>query len=405
MNIQMPSNIEGSNLKIVEMKLADLIPNKLNSELYGDPAKNEALAMLRQSMKLVGLKVPLIVTKSGKMKDGDLRRIILMEMGETTAPCIIETEFESLEILKEKNNIDTEILEKYKTIIYDLKKKETVFSKIIRNDVFNMIHGDLQGKRSDKDADTKKAMDERKQIASKSGITKLNKIRDLVEEAFPGDRDSQDEWLVSQGPKATLKTVLKDAERLAAKTKGGPDETKRFDFIKNMINVYNQTCLDLSHIPDKSVQVVGGSPAFYNMRVSQGFENELGRQNTVAEFVSLLVQHYKQCERILTDDGCIWVNIADVIRNSCYMLTTEKFIIAMDEAGIKLKDRIYWVKASSQPGDGDGSLGNVELLLKFSFCKNPYTDYTWLNAIAQKEDLKYGEGQRVRLSSLQYYRL
>ena len=204
---------------------------------------------------------------------------------------------------------------------------------------------------------------------------------------------------MSQGPKATLKTVLKDAERLAAKTKGGPDETKRFDFIKNMINVYNQTCLDLSHIPDKSVQVVGGSPAFYNMRVSQGFENELGRQNTVAEFVSLLVQHYKQCERILTDDGCIWVNIADVIRNSCYMLTTEKFIIAMDEAGIKLKDRIYWVKASSQPGDGDGSLGNVELLLKFSFCKNPYTDYTWLNAIAQKEDLKYGEGQRVRLSS------
>jgi DNA modification methylase len=81
------------------------------------------------------------------------------------------------------------------------------------------------------------------------------------------------------------------------------------------------------------------------------------------------------------------------------MLTTEKFIIAMDEAGIKLKDRIYWIKSCSQPGDNDGSLGNVELLLKFSFCKNPYVDYTWLNDIAQKEDLKYGEGQRVRLSS------
>ena len=398
------NNSTASKLKVVYKDPKSLLPNPLNNELYSELDNDLHYAELKASILLFGILSPLITTKSGITRSGDLRRKIALELKIRSVPCIEEPEADELKELQEKLSLNDERMDNYRTILHDLHKKDTVYSKLIRKEILEDVYDLKQGKRTELKPDLAAAFKERNKIASKSGMTKLNNLRKDLEAKFKDDKKKQDEWLKSQGPKATLKTVCRDAKQQAANNTEDPDLAKRFDYIVNEINVYNQDCLDLSPIPDKSMQVVCGSPAYLNMRKSQGFENELGTQKSVEDYVELLVSYYKQCKRILTDDGCIWVNISDAIRSSRYLLSTEKFVIAMDKAGIPLRERIYWNKVNSQPGDGNGSMGNVELLLKFSFCKEPYTDYSWLNDIELKEDFKFGEGQRVRLSSFIHVR-
>jgi DNA modification methylase len=75
-------------------------------------------------------------------------------------------------------------------------------------------------------------------------------------------------------------------------------------------------------LPSKKIQVGITSPPFYLLRRygtsttwPDGWEGELGHENHPNEFVRHLLNVFDEVWRVLRDDGCLWVNLADTFNN------------------------------------------------------------------------------------------
>lgn len=69
------------------------------------------------------------------------------------------------------------------------------------------------------------------------------------------------------------------------------------------------------HIPlaDKSVNTVVTSPPYFNLRdygIGEG-NGEIGSENSIDEYVSKIVNVFREVKRVLRDDGTIWIVIGD----------------------------------------------------------------------------------------------
>ena len=71
------------------------------------------------------------------------------------------------------------------------------------------------------------------------------------------------------------------------------------------------------HIPlaDKSVHTIVTSPPYYGLRDYQ-VSGQLGLEPTPDEYIANLVAVFRECKRILRDDGTLWVNIGDSFAGS-----------------------------------------------------------------------------------------
>lgn len=75
-------------------------------------------------------------------------------------------------------------------------------------------------------------------------------------------------------------------------------------------------------LPSRSVQVGLTSPPFYLLRRydtrltwPDGWQGELGHENHPNDFVRHLLNVFDDIWRVLRDDGCLWVNLADTFNN------------------------------------------------------------------------------------------
>jgi len=78
----------------------------------------------------------------------------------------------------------------------------------------------------------------------------------------------------------------------------------------------------LQGLPSKSVQVGITSPPFYLLRRygtsvmwPDGWKGELGHEPHPNDFVRHLLNVFDEVWRVLRDDGCLWVNLADTFNN------------------------------------------------------------------------------------------
>lgn len=66
----------------------------------------------------------------------------------------------------------------------------------------------------------------------------------------------------------------------------------------------------LKTLPDKSVQMCVTSPPYYGLR-DYGVDGQIGLEETPEQFISCLVDVFREVRRVLKDDGTLWVNIGD----------------------------------------------------------------------------------------------
>jgi DNA modification methylase len=67
----------------------------------------------------------------------------------------------------------------------------------------------------------------------------------------------------------------------------------------------------LKTLPDKSIQTCVTSPPYYQLRDYQGEPDQLGQEPTPQEYISKLVEIFREVKRVLRDDGTVWINIGD----------------------------------------------------------------------------------------------
>lgn len=70
-------------------------------------------------------------------------------------------------------------------------------------------------------------------------------------------------------------------------------------------------CRDiLPTLPERSVQCVVTSPPYYGLR-DYGVAGQLGLEQTPDEYIQNMVSVFRECRRVLRDDGTLWLNIGD----------------------------------------------------------------------------------------------
>ncbi|MGN7478980.1 DNA-methyltransferase [Solibacillus silvestris] len=80
--------------------------------------------------------------------------------------------------------------------------------------------------------------------------------------------------------------------------------------------IYQGHCLEvLKTLSGESINTVVTSPPYWGLR-DYGMDEQIGLENSVEEYVSALVDVFREIKRILKDDGTVWLNLGDAYAGS-----------------------------------------------------------------------------------------
>jgi len=75
--------------------------------------------------------------------------------------------------------------------------------------------------------------------------------------------------------------------------------------------IYNMDCLEgLKQLDDNSINCCVTSPPYWGLR-DYGVEGQIGLEKTPEEYVSKMVEVFREVRRVLRDDGTLWLNLGD----------------------------------------------------------------------------------------------
>ena len=66
----------------------------------------------------------------------------------------------------------------------------------------------------------------------------------------------------------------------------------------------------LRELPDRYVNLCVTSPPYYGLR-DYGVDGQIGTEESPQAYICRLVEVFREVRRVLTDDGTLWLNIAD----------------------------------------------------------------------------------------------
>jgi site-specific DNA-methyltransferase (adenine-specific) len=105
----------------------------------------------------------------------------------------------------------------------------------------------------------------------------------------------------------------------------------------------------LREIPDKSVNLVITSPPYFQQRAYFS-DKELGREETIEEYLNNLSAIFSECVRVCSPVGNIVFNVGDKYIDQSLQLIPYKFAIkALEKNKVKLVNEITWVKTNPTP--------------------------------------------------------
>jgi site-specific DNA-methyltransferase (adenine-specific) len=98
-----------------------------------------------------------------------------------------------------------------------------------------------------------------------------------------------------------------------------------------------------------SVQTCVTSPPYFRQRVYTDDPRELGRERTVDEYVTHLVQVFREVRRVLRDDGTLWLNLDDSYPDGQLAGAPWRVALALQADGWTLRCDVVWEKPNALP--------------------------------------------------------
>lgn len=78
-----------------------------------------------------------------------------------------------------------------------------------------------------------------------------------------------------------------------------------------MNKIFEGDCIEgMKNLPDKSVNCCVTSPPYFGLR-DYGHDGQIGLEETPEQFVTKLVDVFREVKRVLKDDGTLWLNLGD----------------------------------------------------------------------------------------------
>jgi DNA modification methylase len=118
------------------------------------------------------------------------------------------------------------------------------------------------------------------------------------------------------------------------------------------VSVLTGDCLEvLADLEPKSVHCIVTSPPYWKAR-DYGHDLQFGQEKTVAEYVATLTYAFRLARECLRDDGTLWLNIGDCIRDDRQQLVPARVAVALlDDGWVGGHDNV-WRKTRYVPVGG-----------------------------------------------------
>jgi DNA modification methylase len=109
-------------------------------------------------------------------------------------------------------------------------------------------------------------------------------------------------------------------------------------------------------LDSNSVNCIITSPPYYGLR-DYGMDNQIGLEQSPDEYVNKLVEVFRECKRVLKDDGTLWLNLGDSYAGNGINGVKPKDLIgipwmvafALRADGWYLRSEIIWAKNNCMP--------------------------------------------------------
>jgi len=357
--------------EIVWLNPNELVENKIASKLYSIP---ENYDMMKENIRQVGILEPIIVIDD-VVESGNLRLRIAIELGFETVPVIFQPKSDVNASLRVVSHGQQRV-KKYSEILAEYKILEAEYPV-------------GKGCRTDLDP-VKKSNSEKKKALniSKPKLTMLKNIEKLGEELYGGESSEyQKVWKEVDAEKASLNQIVKGLKRVKAIRENKFSIPNSVELNTENAKIYNKSCENMSEIGDKSIACIITSPPYFQMRDYGTGVAQRGLEKDVDTFIEGLINDFKDCKRVLKDDGSLWVNLGEAVLSGHYNSIPHKFVIEMMKNGWIFNDEIIWVKSNPIFTQAKRTIRSHEYIFHFVKSENYKYDITWMSELNDLSNL------------------
>jgi DNA modification methylase len=342
-----------------------LIINEEINAIYGTPSNYDDI---RDNIKAFGIIQPIIVNKTTlEVISGNLRLKIAIELDYNLVP-VIYFELGVIDFMKlaVSSNVHREksLMDRYN----EMKFIESYF-KI------------TQGSRTDLNPQLLEESILKKKLLSliphyiRNQVTKAKNLLNYLKIENIEARLAQDFERIDNR-ELSLNAYVNKLELEVEKKQMQHNVPEFYEIHRDGFTVYNDDSYSKPDIPDKSIATIVCSPAYRGMRVYGDDSNELGAEKTKEEYVENLVRHFKECHRLLKDDGSLFVNINEGVQGNGYEGSVHLFIIEMLRTSLwTLNDELIWAKKNPVYTGGNRFVRSHEYVLHFVKSNNKGIKY------------------------------
>jgi site-specific DNA-methyltransferase (adenine-specific) len=104
----------------------------------------------------------------------------------------------------------------------------------------------------------------------------------------------------------------------------------------------------LAALPSAQIQCIVTSPPYYRQR-DYGDHGQLGQEQTPDEYILKLTAIFRECHRVLREDGTLWLNLGDKYLDGRLLGIPWRVALALVADGWILRSDIIWHKPNAMP--------------------------------------------------------
>ena len=360
-----------NNNQVVAVKPQDLVLNQTILDLYSTP---ENYNDIKSNIEQFGVIQPILVNRSNLVVvSGNLRLKIAKELDFEVVPVIF------CELSEDELNIVA--------LSTNKQRKKSKLDILNELDFIEKYFNVGQGTRTDLNPQLKEEADRKK--SALSGISKydqdhVKKAQRLSSELFG---ESANDVLKTELAKVdkgqgSLNSLVKRLEKQANDQVNKQVVPDTYELNLGDVKVFNHTCEDMFELADKTVASIVTSPPYYSMRDYGNGASELGLEKDREDYIQNLINIFKECHRVLKDDGSLMVNINEKVEGGFYQGVVYQFVGEMLKNGWSLNDEIIWLKNNPVYTGGNRTVRSHEYI--FHFVKKGCTTFYYDTELAKK---------------------
>jgi DNA modification methylase len=345
--------------------------NEVSKKLYSIPENYE---LIKENINQFGILEPLIVTND-VVQSGNLRLQIAKELGLEKVPVIYQA----------KKDIKAEIL-----AVSHGQQRVKKYSEILAEyEILEAEYPVGKGCRTDLDPAKKNNADKKKALnISKAKLNNLKTIKLLAKELYSDSINEYNQvWEDIDSEKSSISNTLKGLKKKKEYIENEISIPKSFDLITEVVKIYNKSCQSMMEILDKTITCIICSPPYFQMRDYGTGKGQRGLETDINAYIKGLINDFRDCRRVLKDDGSLWVNLSEAVLDGSYNALPHRFVIEMMKDGWVFNDELIWVKNNPVFTQAKRTVRSHEYIFHFVKSKNYRYDVSWLDGLSDPGNL------------------